>query len=137
MRAKGLIALAVLALSLGCGNKLPPAPQGGADIFAFESAEAMRQDRCVLIQATLQGALDNVAGFSLLIEEDPCSGCPFSPQQRQEFRLDDAQVLLEGSILNLTQCGLDTGSAYRLQLLGNSRLRNMPPARTQLLNLTP
>ncbi len=130
-----LAAALILALALlagACGRKGPPSPQTGEDTFTFGNSTGTQREGCITVRTQISGNRAMLDSVSLLLEDMTlaCPTCPFRPQGRVDFALDDDRVRIRGDVIQVTWCELSGGREYRFRLSGNNRLSTLPPSLT-------
>ncbi|EPR42299.1 hypothetical protein dsx2_0226 [Desulfovibrio sp. X2] len=126
----------VFALALcGCGKKGPPKPQFGEDSFSLTNADGGVLGNCIVASAIIRGNADMLGSLSLEIEDMTveCDTCPFNPQFRVDYRLDDPRVRITGDKVQVNYCDISGGKAYRFRLVGHNRILAMPPVMCPVL----
>jgi hypothetical protein len=123
--AKLLVFALFTVLSLaGCGKKDWPSVQEQEDVVTFESISVEREAECLAIAARLEGAVQNLAGVLLELEEgsEACSHCPFQPRTRIFLERSDPRLTMNGSRLSISYCELEGDPFCRLRLSGDNRI---------------
>jgi len=137
----GVIAVLVLAaaglLLGGCGKKEWPSPRGEKDRFTWDSVRASRDKSCLIIRAELEGAAQNLQQVELRLEtsDDLCPGCPFTPQSRTVYSMDDPSLNRQGSSVVIIQCPVDPDSAVRFRLNGINIFEQIPGTLSETVEL--
>lgn len=137
----GLVVPLLLLLLLGggaCGRKLWPRPVASEDAFSLSDLTGTRRGSCLAVQATVNGAADNLDGLTLLLAESGpdrnCPDCPFMPETRIEIDRSSPMLVLRGQDLRLQFCGLSP-SPYRWRLVVRNNFPALPPVVTPVLDL--
>lgn len=113
-----------LASALACGNKQWPRPALEEESFTFANVSGRRQGKCLLVSADITGNAESLKAVSLQIEKaDGCPTCPFSPDQRIEYRSGDPRFLHQDDKLSLSFCDPDLERMSRWRLTGTTILR--------------
>ncbi|BDQ32690.1 hypothetical protein [Pseudodesulfovibrio portus] len=130
---------------LGCalGRKEWPSAQKSEDRFSLELLNGIRQDGCLLLDIAVHGAANRLWRIAIQYESvgseegQGCSGCPFVPREVKEFTRESGEFNLQGSILKLGLCGLESGVEYRFRVMGTSELPAMPLESTDVYESLP
>lgn len=115
----------------GCGKKGKPAVPGENRQFSFTSLEAVMQNGCIQVHATVSGSWWNVAQIYMEVQPSNkngyCNGCPFLPTEQALF--DPAEIFQEpgkGQIA-FQFCPLTENAAdWRWRLIGKNIVRDLP-----------
>lgn len=119
--------LAALALSLvSCGKREWPAPKLSEDRFRIRSVNVQRAQGCLIVDAELAGAWNNLDSVRLQIEAigdgpgDGCATCPFVPRISRLYGPGAPEMRRDMNRLIITTCELDPKKTYRLQLVASN-----------------
>lgn len=131
MRKLFLVAcLCLLAGIAGCGKKGKPAVPGENRQFSFTGLEAVMQNGCIQVHATISGSWWNAAQIYMEIQpldkNGNCDGCPFLPTEQALF--EPAEIFQEpGKGQAAFQfCPAEVSSAWRWRLIGKNIVRDLP-----------
>ena len=126
-----ILLLILLTAFGGCGYKDWPAPRPGEDAFGFVNVTSSRDGDCILVEADVVGARENMLRVGLQIESltrSDCPTCPFTPDTLIAMELDDPRILAQEDKLAVGYCGLEPDRLYRWRLVARHVLPSQPVA---------
>ena len=115
--------------------------QESEDRFAWRLVTAERQGGCIVIEARMTGAYQNLDYVSVQLEplgsDAGCPECPFNPVRILDIGRDSANFEEIGPYVRLVVCDLEAGRAYKWRILGHHALRGFRPVFSEVQTLTP
>lgn len=137
----GLCFVVSTLVNLGCGRKDWPEPMAEKEHFSFSDPTGSLQGGCLEIRARIHGKSENleklVLEWTKSGDAGDCPTCPFRPQNRVEIPLNAPQLELKKRSLFLTQCGLESGVAYRWRIVGHNNYPGLAPVATRAVYTEP
>lgn len=132
--------LACLVFSAaGCGKKAWPTPREAKHRFTLSEVHGALAGSCLAITARVGGSiadLDSVTvAIAYLDSPTACPDCPFLADAEKIYSLSDPALSLEDPRLSLTHCGLDAGRGLRFRLSATNIMGQLPPVRSEVLQL--
>jgi len=139
-----LIALLSLMLISACtmGKKNWPRAEESEDAFGFQMLSAEREEKCLMLQLNVSGAVDRLYRASIQYEEvggenGGCIDCPFVPRNAEHLTRNNQDFILDGNTLSLSMCSLEPGVEYRFRVAGKSELPGTPLVFTKVFVAEP
>lgn len=128
-----LLTLTALFLA-ACGKAGMPVPKKTQDTFTLTGASVTVMGKCLAASGTVTGAVNNfdiirIEVNSIQSDED-CPGCPFVPQEYQEFSASAAQFDVNTGQFLLSFCPAADAPMYRWRLVGKNVHPGLPHAMT-------
>lgn len=128
-------------LAFGCGKKDMPKPQNESEMFQWKSAVASFHAGCLNISAELSGNVGNIDGILLQVQplpsDDSCLGCPFLPEEEQDYDYDDIVLPGTGNYIAMNFCPNTKAKAYQWRLIGRNVIRTFPYMSTSVELVVP
>ncbi len=105
-----ILLLFTLTVVMGCalGRKEWPKASESEDTFKLVLLEGVRQDNCLLLDITVNGAAHRLWRASIQyeavgdLEGQGCFGCPFVPRDAVHFTRDQKGFVMQGINLKLS-----------------------------------
>ncbi len=108
----------------GCGKKEWPSPNVQEEKFALEYMNSTRVEDCLRLNVRVSGEQDNLSAVSLLVQDlgegADCPTCPFRVSRTFRLSRNSPSLSIEGNLLHLQVCGLESDRDYRFKLVGEN-----------------